>query len=309
MKKFLVNFIALSLIVLAVTAVIECLLLTRPNRYSYKSDYVKTHADEIECLLLGNSHIEEGLNPDSMGTGVFNMAISGRYLPYDVELARMHVPRLHHLQVLVVPYDYYAFYLGRNEGTDEKNRIREELTPTIKCMNYKYMGIRTDGWWWWSEFLNSNEDFMSRFFKSDKELTGCDSLGYMALKPSNKKENWKQKGLPDRINLAKVKDEKQFKALEEEFESFAEITQAAHVRLVLLSTPMYETYRGMMSAEIMDEMSAFVKALQEKYPHVEYYDYTSDSRFVDDDFHDASHLSEAGAAKFSKIVKTEILEK
>ena len=309
MKKFLINFLALCGIIIIITAIIECLLFTRPNIYSYKSDYVKTHADEIECLLLGNSHITDGLIPDSMGTGVFNMAILGRYLKYDVELAKMHVPNMHHLKVRIVPYDYYEFYLGRNEGTPEKIKSRERLSPTIKCMNYKYMGIHIDGWWCWSEFLNSNEDFMSRFKMSDKELVECDSLGHISLKLSERDENWREKGLPDRIDLTKKRDEGQFENLKAVFESFAEITKSYHIRLVLLRTPMYKTYQEMMNADIMEEMATFVDALQKKYPHVEYYNYTFDDRFVDDDFNDASHLSDVGAAKFSKIVKKDILEK
>jgi hypothetical protein len=270
---------------------------------------VKKHADEIECLLLGNSHIEEGLIPDSMGTGVFNMAISGRYLVYDAALAQMHVPAMHNLKVLVVPYEYFEFYLGRNVPTQAKMDTREELSPTIKCMNYKYMGLRVDGFWYWSEFLNSNEDFMKRFVMRDDQLLNCDSLGYMELKSSSKKNNWKKKGLPDEIDLTKSKDSKLTDQLYKDYETLANVTKDNGVRLVLLSTPMYRTYRDMMNKELMQEMSSHVHALQEKYPHVEYYDYASDDRFGDNDFQDASHLTEIGARKFSKIVKEEILEK
>ena len=303
------SFLLICLILLVITGVIECLLLTRLNRYSYKSNYVKKHADEIECLLLGNSHIEEGLIPDSMGTGVFNMAISGRYLVYDAALAQMHVPAMHNLKVLVVPYEYFEFYLGRNVPTQAKMDTREELSPTIKCMNYKYMGLRVDGFWYWSEFLNSNEDFMKRFVMRDDQLLNCDSLGYMELKSSSKKNNWKKKGLPDEIDLTKSKDSKLTDQLYKDYETLAKVTKDNGVRLVLLSTPMYRTYRDMMSKELMQEMSSHIHALQEKYPHVEYYDYSSDDRFGDNDFQDASHLTEVGARKFSKIVKEEILEK
>ena len=56
-------------------------------------------------------------------------------------------------------------------------------------------------------------------------------------------------------------------------------------------------------------MESFVAFLKQKYPNVEYYDYSTDKRFVDEDFKDASHLTNIGANKFSKIIKEEILDK
>ena len=47
--------------------VIEVLLLYIPNEYSYKRDYMEQHINDIECLLLGNSHIVEALDPSCMG--------------------------------------------------------------------------------------------------------------------------------------------------------------------------------------------------------------------------------------------------
>ena len=307
MKQFLKNFIAISLIIIVITAVLECLLLTRPNLYSYKSNYVKTHADEIEYLLLGNSHIEEALIPDSMGKGVFNMAISGRSLAYDVELAKMHVPSMHNLKVLLVPYDYYLFYLGRNPN--KKSVGQKALESTIKCMNYKYMGLRVDGFWYWSEFLFSEENVLSRFFKSDKELIECDSLGFIPLDLSFRRTDWKQKALPADVDLSREKRPELYDKLYKNFVTLAEITKAYHVRLVLISIPMYNTYRKKMSKALLVEKASFATELHAKFPHIEYYDYTFDYRFDDDDFNDASHLSVIGASKFSKIVKEEILEK
>lgn len=309
MKKFLKNFLAISLIVIGITAVIECLLLTKMNPYAYKSSYVKNHADEIECLLLGSSHFEEGLCPDSMGTGIFNMARSGRYLIYDVALAQKHVPQLHHLKTLIIPYEYFEFYQGRNEAAPSKKATREELEPTIKCMNYKYMGLRVDPFWCWSEFLYSNEDFMGRFFKSNDELIGSDSLGYVALSLSGRQANWAEKGLPDKIDPTRSKDPELARLLDEHYTALAELTQAHHVRLIFLSTPYYKTYQEMMDPGVMAEMDAYMKALQQRYPHIEYYNYSFDDRFVADDFFDSSHLTTTGAAKFSKMVKAEVLEK
>ena len=298
---------ALSLIIIALTAIIECLLMTQVNKYSYKSNYVKSHADDIECLLLGNSHIEEALIPDSMGIGIFNMAMSGRPLLYDVALAQMHVPNMKNLKVLVVPYDYALFYLGRER--DNETVDQQALLSTIKCMNYKYMGLRVDGFWYWSEVLNSSDRLTSRFITRNEDLIECDSLGYIQLKLSNRVSNWKQNHLPAKIDITKKKDPMLYEKLNNELCSLAELTKTYHVRLVLLSTPMYRTYRKLMNKTLLNEMNSYINKLQSKFPHIEYYNFTFDDRFFDDDFNDASHLSDIGASKFSSIVKNEILMK
>ena len=250
MRKFLIRFFEISAIIVVLTLFLECLLLTQENVYSYKSNYVKTHADEIKCLLLGNSHIEEGLIPDSMGIGVFNLAINGRSLVYDVALAQKHLPSMHNLEVLIVPYDYFEFYLGRSK--DKASKAQKDVWSTIKCMNYKYMGLRVDKFWYWSEFLTSKESLMSRFYKSKEDLINCDSLGFVPLELSNRRFDWKQKALPSELDLTKEKDPELCKKLNDKYITLAELTKDYHVRLVLLSTPVYKTYQEKMSVQLID---------------------------------------------------------
>ena len=39
---------------------------------------------------------------------------------------------------------------------------------------------------------------------------------------------------------------------------------------------------------------------------IAYFDYREDTRFVDDDFYDQSHLSEIGAEKFTRLLMDDI---
>lgn len=67
MGEFIKRVMVFSLILLALLLSIELLLLRQINRYSYKREYVENHINDIQILLLGNSHIECGLNPEYMG--------------------------------------------------------------------------------------------------------------------------------------------------------------------------------------------------------------------------------------------------
>lgn len=69
---------------------IECLLLFQTNIYSYKRSFVENHINDIKVLMLGNSHIDQSLNPQWIGDSVFNFAIQGRAKIYDAELAKKY---------------------------------------------------------------------------------------------------------------------------------------------------------------------------------------------------------------------------
>jgi hypothetical protein len=309
MKRFIVNIFALSIVIIVISVIIEVLLLFKPNLYSYKKEYVEQHINDIECLLLGNSHIEEALDPNEMGKGVFNMAIGGRAIVYDVELAKMYVPLMNNLKVLIVPLDYTEFYFGRDIDNPEEKKLPIEYETTDKCMYYKYMNIRVDKFWYWSEILNSKLNFMTRFVKDKRDNIECDSLGYIPLELSERKINWKYKGVPNPIDMSKKKDMKKYDILYNQYVTIVKTAMEKNVRLVLLGTPMYKTAQKYMSMKINNEILSFVNSLQEIYPNIEYYNYSYDNRFEDDDYYDSHHLTALGAKKFSNIIKNEILRR
>ena len=306
MKGFIRDIILFGIII---NVAIEFLLFLRPNKYSYKRAYVEEHINDINCLLLGNSHINRALKPDILGHGVFNMAISGKYIVYDIELAKRYVPQMNQLKVLVVPLDYFIFYFGREKDNPKDKKKPSDRQGTYKCMYYKYMGIRVDGFWYWSELLNSKLDYMSRFLKNDKKARGCDSLGYVKMSLSKRKDNWENWYLPKIVDTTLDANREKQARLFTRYCTLAELAKNQGAKLILLSTPKYKTYNNSTNPIVIKEMESFAANLKQKYPNVEYYDYSADERFVDEDFFDSSHLNDIGANKFSKIVKEEVLDK
>jgi hypothetical protein len=298
MKQFLQNTLWFGLFVLALCLIIEFLLYLRPNTYSYKHDYLEEHVDDIQVLILGNSHIEEAIIPSELGKGVFNSAIAGRRLRYDIELGKMYIPKMSHLKYVLMPLDYTAFSFGRMGSPDDKG-IPSPMDRTYQCMYYKYMNIRLDGIQYWSEIMNSKIKFMARFFESDSVSRGCDSLGFVSMKYSNRTSDWKTRTVPDSINTNISPDKKLQESLYENYAVLASLCKEKGVRLVLISTPMYETYREAMNPEVRKEMVSFTQKLKTEFGVVDYYDFTDDVDFKDEDFLDASHLTHAGALKLS----------
>lgn len=289
---------------LLVAVAIELLLFTKTNNYSYKRSYVEKHINDIEILFLGNSHIEEAVKPELVGKNAFNMAISGRATIYDVEIAKRYVPQLQNLKVVFMPLDYIRFSLGRSQKNAHEKRVRDNsIDDFYKCMYTKYMGLRVDPFYYWSEILTSPVKYMYRFVNSDEANRECDELGYRALNVNHRGEDWQYRNMPTIIDVDKPIDKEQYNMLKDWFVTLAALTKSRNARLILLGTPMYETYQKDLNPKVLEEISEFVKMLQNDYPNVEYYDFTFDKDFLPEDFNDASHLTDTGAEKFSKKLK------
>lgn len=53
------------------------------NACSNKFNYLKKNQESIITLMLGNSLMENSLNPRLLGNSVFDLAISSRWIYYD----------------------------------------------------------------------------------------------------------------------------------------------------------------------------------------------------------------------------------
>ena len=143
---------------------------------------------------------------------------------------------------------------------------------------------------------------MSRFWNKRQKLQECDSLGYVRLDINERLADWDLRSIPAVIDTTKAIDQASYDEMLQQYEQLAQVTKKRQVRLVLVATPVYKTYQESIHPIVLNDIHVFVQKLQKSYPHVEYYENLFDDRFTADDFQDASHLTEAGAIKYSKIL-------
>ena len=302
MKKFLTTIAGFGALLLLMCIIIEVALLFRPNVYSYKSQYMEEHMKDIQILLLGSSHIEEAVKPDLVGYGCFNLAISARLKEYDAALAEMYVPRMDSLKVIVMAVDYTNFFFERQIDNPLSAKAPESLVSSCRCMHTKYMGTRIDPFWYWSEILNSKLNFMSRFWNNRQKLQECDSLGYVKMDESLRSADWEYKALPSLLDSTKTIDQQSYQEMWENYATVARLAQPKGVRLILVTPPVYQTYKDAINPTVRQDMHHFVEQLHEQYPCVEYYDLLYEEGYLPEDFNDSSHLSDKGAGKFSILL-------
>ena len=291
----------MAVILFCVFAIVEFLLFLRPNIYSYKYNYVKKHANTLNVIIFGNSHMEESLIPDTIGKSIFNFAISGRRIEYDLALAQKFIPQMNHLKYVVVPFDYSSFSNSLSLSNED---MESPMDKTFSCMYYKYMNIKMGKpIWYWSEICSSKLKFMARFLESDSKCRECDSLGFVKLSLNNRLPDWEHRMMITKADKPLIYDKSKMTKISNIYNEIAYLTKQKGAKLILISTPLYKTNREIMDLSIMNKMKVFANELNEKYKNVEYFDYTFDTDFKDEDFFDSSHLSEFGAKKMSLKLK------
>ena len=97
-------------IILAALLILEFALRDIPNDYKYKSRYLKEKGNNIEFLILGNSHSLYAINPEYLSSKAFNC--SGVSQSYDVDLAilRSSINNLDSLELICIPISYFSFF-------------------------------------------------------------------------------------------------------------------------------------------------------------------------------------------------------
>lgn len=301
MKKFLIKAAVFFGVMALTVMIIEVALLTRPNLYSWKQDYMDSHLNEIKVLLLGQSHIEEGINPLYIRTdSIYNFAISGQNLLWTEQLAQRYIPRMENLRVVLLPFSYG---MGYHSQPNPKTKKGPNISSTYRCMYVKYMHLhenRLTDWLYWSELVNSRMNAIGRFqSEEDKSLLQLDTLrGYVPLPLKGRSEEWQIGHLPGVLDYCQ-RDEAFF----ERMNSILSLCQQRNIRVILVAIPWWKSAHAEMTPQGVRKMQEVASELMAKYPCVEYRNYVFDSRFGANDFNDATHLNELGAPKFATILK------
>jgi len=276
-------------------AIGEVLVRRVPNPYSYKHKWMLNNAQNVETLILGSSHTYFGINPEKIESPTFNLAFSSQNLEYDYYLLNQYIEQCNTLKNLILPISYFSLFSeGFESGKDWWNAI-----------NYKiYMNCNIH-----SDFSKYNFELSHPSVYKGKLLSAlhsseklqCTDLGMGTVYSfDNKKDNW-----DDAEAAIKRHTIDNFSKLEENMVSLNKIISLCknkNVNIILITTPTWHTYYNGLNKVQLAKMNEVINELLRNHKFVEYYNFLTDGRFMEDDFYDCDHLSNLGADKFSKIL-------
>lgn len=306
MRKFVINTLWFLLPLLIGMIALEVLLRQIPNDYKFKKEYLDEHAGTIETLILGNSHVYRGLNPEYFSSVTFNAAYVSQTFTQDYEIFNKYYNDFKNLKTLIISVSYPSYY------------FKLELTPELwRNKNYViYYQMKT------AHSLTDYFELLSNktkinyvkltdyYFKNQSQLTTSE-LGFGSYGDKVSSQNLEESGKKHAIRHSngRYSIETYIKTFDENLfmlESMIQQCKEKGINVVLLTTPTYHTYYENIKPEQLDIIKSTSLELASKYNNCSYLNLLEAPEFTEEDFYDADHLSELGAQKLSLIINDEI---
>lgn len=304
MKRFLKQILLFSIIVVLALLIIEILIMKNPNEYTFKRDYLRNNGNSIKILIMGHSHAYYGLNPDLIGDSVFNCAIPGKPMYYDLHILRDNISNMQNLKLIVLPIGYDFQCVAAKPNIKSKNRYKSQQV----MMFNKYWGIPPEDdsnilkYLYSSEIVWKPQNFLVNYFSPVP--IECETNGFHGA--SSAKD---LTGIVDKYDF-KNYDSDSIKNIVNRnityLKEISDICKEHSIKLALIVFPHHHIAREYCTERGLEELEKFVGQVTDD-NHVKYFSYIDDDRFVDKDFKDTKHLSATGATKFTKIFTEEIL--
>lgn len=291
MRRFLKHIALFSSIVLLLLGVGEVYVERLPNPARDKHAWMTAHHDDVRTLVLGDSHAFYGLRPDLLGEGAFSLALPSQTLRYDDYLLRHYL--MPQLRDVVLTVSYFTLWedfelLGGHEQEIARYHI--------------YMDADLHPWPLYRLECVQRQAFVERL----KSLYQPSRLSWDALgwgdnySLDRRADDWDNGEARAAANT--YSDSTVVAFNEGVLASMMDFCRERGVRLTLVTTPTGPLFRQHQSEQQVATNRRVLSRLLQQHPEVRHYDLEADPRFTSDDFYDADHLSDVGAAKLTKIL-------
>lgn len=295
MKQFYTSVILFMLPIFVLMGGAEYTVRQIFNEYKFKNDWMDQHAEEVETLILGSSHAYDGINPDCLGKNAFNLAFPSQTLKYDYYLFFRWAHRFKNLKTVIFPVSYFTFFFSDME------QIRETYYSIY--MGYPATSIELEMLYFGPFIAKMGQYKEGRPIECQKNGWACRSLSDKDM------TNWNKDYITASLVRKQTADTWEWISSNYSYLSeMASYCKKHGIKLVLVALPHTKGYNQHLDKKQLGKTLSLVSSMQHLY-HLDFFDYREDSRFVDDDFIDQSHLSDVGAEKFTKILLNDLLHK
>lgn len=311
MKKFIINIFIFLLPFLIIGMLLEMSLRNIPNNYSLKKKYLDNHSDQIQTLLLGNSHVLYGLNPNYFDTKAFNTGNVSQSFNYDCEIFMKYAPKLSHLENVVISFSPLFLFWDLSKGVESwrnKNYVIYYDINITHSLDYSFELT--------SQNAKENLKRLYAFYKYGQTNITCSELGWgtnynsqNALDLTTTADHEVAKHAAIFLHHESLMDN--YKNNIKYLNVLFDYCQKHNIKVLMLYPPSHETYRKGIEAINLDQKEKLVtmcyntvNEITSKYPCCKFIDLHRDPNFIDEDFYDSNHLSDKGAKKLSLMVNS-----
>lgn len=278
----------------------EWALRTMPNAYSTKAAGIAKAAPRVETLLLGASHMLMGVRPDLLETEAYSLAGVSQTFDIDCDLLEAYLPALPRLRNVVACADAAILFDPPLCEGEEK----------FRCTYYN-LYLPTPRYGRWPRF-----SFETAAYTGVRNKVGAWLNGDVS--PHIDRYGWYDGYIPDKKRRIDFSVQAAHECAEKHYKHGAKYLEHNRARLqrlytlcrqhglrfVLIATPTSPHYAAALPAQATKAADNTLHAFKGKAGAL-VLDYSRDARFTETDFFDTDHLSTDGAAKFTRILRTD----
>ncbi|MDH7444974.1 hypothetical protein [Aquimarina sp. 2201CG14-23] len=299
MKVFIKKIVVFLIPFLLVWMGIEYFYRTAASNYTYKHKMITENYEDIETLILGDSHALYGVNPEYMDAKAFNLANSSQSIYFDELLFKKHIDSLKNLKQLIISISYFNLSQRENTKGDTwrkyfySNQMDLEV-PIVSNFDIKEYSLAL------TKRFKGSVELINYYLDNGLSLVGCNSDGWGTryskiqdidlCKNAVRRAKLHKDGLQDFTrNLNRI-------------QSIIAYCKKINCKVYLIDLPVHTCYIKELDKNKLSKITASCKTLESNNSNVSYINLREDFRVEDSDFYDGDHLNHIGAKKYTKII-------
>ena len=319
MKLFLKKILLFNFPLIIIIIMMDLYLSNMNSLYKEKANGMLEHANEIEILILGNSHALRGVNPKYFTYNTYNIANSGQSIYFDKEITLRSLERLNNLKYVFISLDYHSLYFSIQRG--ERNiwsYYGNGIKHTSKNYNKADISPFLFGYSPLVSFSLLKKDILTKWkfrnharyidFNTEKGVCKTDTLikGFITFSKT-KINDFSRINYTNRINLYDelINTSTEKKIVLNELDKLITTLQKNGVTPIFFSTPTFKKYNTELDSSIINNNRIDAAVLCKKY-NMEFWDYSINNDFIMHEFFNPDHLNKKGSARFSKILDSRL---
>jgi hypothetical protein len=286
-------------------AVLETGLDRVPNVFSVKRARCLALAPQLDTVILGSSNAFCGINPAFLSGSAFNLAVPGETHYYEYRIGQIAMARLPHLKRIIVPVTYVSLFWQLHDSNEiwRQYYFRQE---------WGIPALRPEDRWdirnWSRVALASPETAFNSLCQGFRKSRAreVDPRGWNTALAERRPGDLLDPAARLRVagHIAMVRPA-HLAANLGYLEALVSEAQARHIEVVLVTLPVWDSYRRMGRPDLWEQSRRAVEALAARHG-IRYLDYFAEPRMGAGDFYDSDHLDSAGGIHFTRILDADL---
>lgn len=296
-KNFTIRLLLFSIPLVLGGVLMEISLRNIPNDYKYKARYLDKHSQELDVLILGNSHAYRGIVTEDFIQNSFNASYVSQSLDIDHMIFSKYKDRMEELDIIILTISYPSLFNSLHTSVEDwriKNyNIYYDFNLTRNPKNYLEI---------FGNNFENNRKRLEDYYLQKKTMIKSESLGSSYFLGSDNLKTSASKAAKRHTNV-------QYTYFKEYLFYLSEIIQFAKknkIKIIFITPPVTSYYFNELDKKQLNLMNFTLDSLAERNENVYRINKLQSELFIDSDFKNGDHLNLNGAKKLTQLLNREI---